>query len=169
MRIRPRGEDSRAVGLRIALALVLAMTAIACTNAKFRSNAQFDTSYDFDSIETFAFDPVRENVANSPTGKLVEQALRDELTKRGFEEAPKSQADVLINYDVGVYASARLSGSNQLQHQQGGITVWVMDAKTGQNIWYGWSERGLSSKDEAEPTVRLAVQALFENRVPRNQ
>ena len=66
-------------------------------------------------------------------------------------------------------ATASLSGANTLAKRDGGITVWVYDRKTGDQIWYGWSERPLSPNDEPEPVINDAVQAIFENRMPRNQ
>ena len=47
--------------------------------------------------------------------------------------------------------------------------VFALDRKTGDQIWYGWSERPLSAEDQPEPVINDAVQAIFQNRMPRNQ
>ena len=98
-----------------------------------------------------------------------EKALRQALVDRGFAEKPKAEADVLISYDVGAYAAARVSGQSSIAKRDGGITVWVYDRKTGNQVWYGWSERPLSPTDEPEPTINDAVQAIFQDRMPENQ
>jgi hypothetical protein len=66
-------------------------------------------------------------------------------------------------------SAAAVSGANTLAKREGGITVWVYDRKTGNQIWYGWSERPLSAADQPEPVINDAVDAIFQGRMPQNQ
>jgi len=153
-------------------ALVIAasfLLQIGCAPTRFSTGAHFDTTYDFAAVHSFAFDVARPKVKESANGQILEEALRKRLIARGFVEKSKGDADVLLSYDLGVHATASLSGANTLAKRDGGITVWVYDRKTGDQIWYGWSERPLSPNDEPEPVINDAVQAIFENRMPRNQ
>jgi hypothetical protein len=142
---------------------------IGCAPKRFSTGAHFDTTYDFAAVERFAFDVARPKVKESANGRILEEALRKGLVDRGFVEKTKEDADVLLSYDLGAYASASLSGRSSLTKRDGGINVWVYDRKTGHQIWYGWSERPLSPQDQPEPVINDAVQAIFENRMPRNQ
>jgi len=142
---------------------------IGCASKRFSTGAHFDTSYDFAAVESFAFDVARPAVKASANGQILEEALRKALVDRGFVEKPRQDADVLISYDLGAYAAASLSGRSSLARRDGGITVWVYDHKTGDQIWYGWSERPLSPEDQPEPVINDAVQAIFQDRMPQNQ
>ncbi len=142
---------------------------IGCATKRFSTGAQFDTTYDFAAVHSFAFDVARPAVKASANGQILEEALRKRLVDRGFVEKTKEDADVLLSYDLGAYAKASLSGRSTLAKRDGGINVWVYDRKTGHQIWYGWSERTLSPQDQPEPVINDAVQAIFENRMPRNQ
>jgi hypothetical protein len=147
--------------------LALLLTCTACSTTKFKTGARFDPDYDFESKSTFAFRVVREKVARSPNAKYVEGALRDWLIKRGYEEVPVSSADLLIGYDIGVYSQGMISGFNTSARTEGGITIWVYDGKTNENVWYGWTEGVITpGKGEPEPTVREAIDTLFKDQIP---
>jgi len=137
-----------------------------CAPTRFRTSAHFDTTYDFTSVQTFAFDPRREKTAKSKSGQIMQEAIRKGLTSRGFREVPKGQADVLISYDVGVYASAQLSGRSNLGKVEGGVSIWVYDSKTGKNVWYGWAERIVTDQDTQEAAINDAVTAIFKDQMP---
>jgi len=156
--------------LLFALVIGVAFLAqIGCAPKRFSTGAHADTTYDFAAVDSFAFDVARPQVKASANGQILEEALRKALIDRGFEEKTKADADVLISYDVGAYTAAALSGANTMVKRDGGITVWVYDRKTGNQIWYGWSERPLSGADQPEPVINDAVDAIFQNRMPRNQ
>ena len=142
---------------------------IGCAPKRFSTGAHADTTYDFAAVESFAFDVARPAVKASANGQILEEALRKALVDRGFVEKTKTDADVLLSYDLGAYAAAAVSGSSSMAKRDGGITVWVYDRKTGDQIWYGWSERPLSPDDQPEPTINAAVDAIFQDRMPRNQ
>ena len=142
---------------------------IGCAPTRFSTGAHADTTYDFAAVDSFAFDVARPQVKASANGQILEEALRKALVDRGFVEKTKADADVLISYDVGAYTAAALSGANTMVKRDGGITVWVYDRKTGNQVWYGWSERPLSGADQPEPVINDAVDAIFQNRMPRNQ
>ena len=142
---------------------------IGCASTRFSTGAHFDTTYDFAAVESFAFDVARPAVKASANGQILEEALRKALVDRGFVEKTKADADMLLSYDLGAYAAAAVSGSGSMAKRDGGINVWVYDRKTGNQIWYGWSERPLSSEDQPEPTINAAVDAIFQDRMPRNQ
>ena len=155
--------------LALLIGVGLAML-IGCAPTRFSTGAHADTTYDFASIGSFAFDVARPQVKASANGQILEEALRKALVARGFVERTKADADVLISYDVGAYTAAAVSGANnRLVKRDGGITVWVYDRKTGNQIWYGWSERPLSAADQPEPVINDAVDAIFQGRMPRNQ
>ena len=101
--------------------------------------------------------------------RIPDRARRKGLVDRGFVEKTKADADVLLSYDLGAYAAAAVSGRSSMAKREGGITVWVYDRKTGDQIWYGWSERPLSPEDEPEPTINASVDAIFQDRMPQNQ
>ena len=142
---------------------------VGCAPTRFSTGAHADTTYDFAAVDSFAFDVARPQVKASANGQILEEALRKALVDRGFVEKTKADADVLISYDVGAYTAAALSGANTMVKRDGGITVWVYDRKTGNQVWYGWSERPLSGADQPEPVINDAVDAIFQNRMPRNQ
>ena len=151
----------------VLLALLCAsLIAAGCAPTRFRTSAQFDTTYDFASVQTFAFDPRREKTAKSRYGQIMQEAIRKELTSRGFREVSKSQADVLISYDVGVYASAQFAGRANLGKVEGGVSIWIYDSKTGANVWYGWAERVVTDQDDAEAVINDAVTAIFKDQMP---
>jgi hypothetical protein len=144
--------------------LVVSFFASGCASERFKTHSRVDTSYDFESIESFAFDVKREKVAKSDAGEVVFEALRKGLVARGFEEVEKDDANVWISFDIGVHAYGGLSGANRRTVQQGDITVWVYDAKTGENIFYGWAETSLRASDQREAIIYEAVEAIFANR-----
>lgn len=154
--------------LRISLCvLIVSMFATGCATERFKTDARVDTTYDFEGVKSFAFDVKREKVASSDNGKIIETALREGLVARGFEEVDKGEADVLISFDIGVFARGGMSGALQRTRQHGDITIWVYDASSGENIWYGWAETALRPGDQPEPTIRAAVEAIFGERVKR--
>jgi hypothetical protein len=138
---------------------------LACASSRFETDAYVDTTYDFASVGTFAFQVQREKVADSPAGQALEKALLHELVARGYRQMPAEEADVLVAYDVGRYAPAKLSGANAFARTQGTLSVTVLDAPTGRRVWYGWVEVVLGKGDD-ERLVPEAVAALFEQRVP---
>ncbi len=148
----------------VLLALAFAATASACAT-QFRSDAHVDATYDFSQVDTFAFSLVRAKVAEFPNAKLLEDSIRNELQARGYQEVPEAEADVLISYDMGVHAAARLSGANKYNLQEGGITVRVMDRETRHTVWYGWSDKTLVSEDTPEVAIPDAVASLFLGRI----
>jgi hypothetical protein len=137
-----------------------------CARERFKTDAHFDTTYDFSTVDTFAFDPRREKVAASEGGRILEQAIRGQLVERGYAEAPKASADVLISYDVGVYARAKLSGSNTFPQSQGGLNVQVFDRASGRSVWYGWSEAIVREGEDREAIIDAATAALFDHQIP---
>ena len=147
--------------------LWLSVGLIACETTRWKSDAKYDTSYDFSGVDTFAFAPAREKVARSKSGKITEQAIRKELTSRGYREVANDEAKILISYDIGVYAAAGLGGMNRFNKSEGGITVWLYDPETMQNVWYGWAETIIKGDDTPEVVIPQAVGALFEDRIPR--
>jgi hypothetical protein len=156
--------------LLLALAIgVSFLVQIGCASNRFSTGAHFDTSYDFAAVHSFAFDVARAKMKASANGQILEEALRKALVGRGFVEKTKADADVLLSYDLGAYAAAAVSGRSSMAKRDGGITVWVYDRKTGDQIWYGWSERPLSPEDQPEPVINDAVDAIFQGRMPQNQ
>jgi len=151
--------------LATALSACLLFAASGCAG-RFRGDAHVDTTYDFSKVNSFVFAPERPEMAATKNGQLLEAAIRNELLSRGYREVAKSDGGVLISYQLGVYAAARLSGDSSFANQKGGITVRVMDPKTRRTVWYGWSEKTLSPEDTAEVAIPEAVSALFANRIP---
>jgi hypothetical protein len=68
--------------------LWLSAGAIGCETTRWKSDAKYDTSYDFSAVSSFAFAPAREKVAASKSGKITEEAIRKELTSRGYRLPP---------------------------------------------------------------------------------
>jgi hypothetical protein len=161
-------QSNAALLFALVLGVSVAML-IGCAPKRFSTGAHFDTTYDFDAVESFAFDVARPAVKESANGQILEEALRRSLVERGFVEKSKADADVLLSYDLGAYAAAAVSGRSSMAKRDGGITVWVYDRKSGNQIWYGWSERPLSAEDQPEPTINAAVDAIFQDRMPQNQ
>jgi hypothetical protein len=147
--------------------LWLSVGEIGCKTSRWKTNANYDTSYDFSGVNSFAFAPAREKVAASKSGKLTEEAIREELTSRGYTELPNDEAKILISYDIGVYAAAGLGGQNRFQRSEGGITIWLYDPETMQHVWYGWAETVIKGDDTGEVVIPEAVAALFEDRIPQ--
>lgn len=142
----------------------LVLTAAGCAQS-VKTDAHFDPSYDFDRVATFAFAPMRQKVARSEGGKILQATLRDLLVERGYVEAERATADVLIHYDLGLYARADVSGG-LYRKTEGGLTVEVMDRESGRTVWYGWSELVLRPGDEdRDAVIRKAATALFERHV----
>ncbi|MBW2385721.1 MAG: DUF4136 domain-containing protein [Deltaproteobacteria bacterium] len=139
---------------------------VGCAGQRYRTDAKFDTRYDFASVDSFAFAPKREKVAASEGGRILEQAIRDQLVARGYEEASAESADVLVSYDIGVYARAKLSGSNSFPKSEGGLNVQVLDRQTGQSVWYGWSETIVRDSDDRVEVIGAATAALFDDHIP---
>jgi len=155
------------LGVVLSLLLWLSAGVVACQTTRWESHANFDTSYDFSDVNNFAFAPVRQKVSDSKSGKITEAAIRKELTARGYREVVSDEAKILISYDIGVYAAAGLGGQNRFRKSQGGVTVWLFDPKTMQNVWYGWTETVIKSGDTGEVVIPEAVAALFKDRIPQ--
>jgi len=157
--------QARAIGwLAIAALLLLAP---GCAHRPYDTGANFDTSYDFSKVDLFAFTTQREKTARNPNAKILEAAIRDEFTSRRFTEVEADRAEILISYDIGVYARAKLSGQSSFATSSGGLTVSLLDPATRRTVWYGWSDMILHPDDEdVETVIRAAVEALFESRIP---
>jgi hypothetical protein len=152
------------VRILLASALLMAMAATGCAT-RFESDVHVDTTYDFSRVGSFAFVPARADRSPTENDKILEGAIRKELVSRGYQEVAEADAAVLISYELGVHASARLSGANSFALDKGGITVRVMDPATRRTVWYGWSEKTLTAEDTAEVAIPEAVSALFAERI----
>lgn len=148
------------------VALVVVLVAAGCASDRYRTQAHFDTEYDFTGIRTFAFHGQRAKIAESEYGQILESALRRGVTERGYTEVPVADADVLVSYDLGRYAPAKLSGANSFAITEGTISVSVIDPASGRTVWYGWVESRLRPHDEATVVIPAAVDALLEGRIP---
>ena len=146
------------------LASTLLIVASGCAG-RFESDVHVDTTYDFSRVQSFAFVPARTDMAPPKHSEILEAAIRKELVSRGYKEVAEAEASVLISYELGVHASARLSGDNSFALEQGGITVRVMDPATRRTVWYGWSQKTLTSEDSPEVAIPEAVTALFSERI----
>jgi hypothetical protein len=162
--VRPRRTSRSALVTPIVVVALLA--AAGCAPKNFNTSAHADTSYDFDAVETYALRPERAKVANNPNSEFVAAGLRAGLNERGYREVSPDEADVLVSWDIGVHAAARVSGNTTMAKREGGLTLWVRDRKTGHQVWYGWAERYLSEQDEPEATIRAAIEAIFEDQLP---
>lgn len=151
----------RCVG-SIGLVFVLAL---ACAGNRYKTNAHVDTAYDFSEVDSFAFAPQREKTAQSEAGKVLEAKVREELASRGYEEVEADDADVLVSFEVGQYAPAKLSGSSSFAITEGTLTITVLDPETRRTVWYGWVETRLRN-DDTDEVIGEAVDALFEGRIP---
>ncbi len=149
-----------------AAGLVAALVAGGCASSRYKTQANVDTEYDFAKVDSFVLQPIRQKAAVSAGGQRLQEALRDGLTARGYAEAPADQADVIISYDLGRYAPAKLSGANSFAITEGTLTVRVIDPQSGRTVWYGWVETRLRTDDDQE-IIREAVDALFRDQIPR--
>jgi len=138
-----------------------------CAGGRYETSAHFDTEYDFSRVASFALAPARTKSSDSESGRLVEEALREHLVARGYREVPRPEADVLVGYDVGRYAPAKLSGSNSFAITEGTLSVSVVDPETRRTVWYGWVETALGPEDQPDVVIGEAVDALFRDQLPR--
>jgi len=160
------GIASARVG-RVGIAVVVVLVAASgCAGSRYRTSAHFDTEYEFSRVHTFAFHPPRPKTKSSEYGQILEQALRDHLVARGYEERTFPEADVMITYDLGRYAPAKLSGANSFAITEGTISVSVIDRPSQRTVWYGWVESRLRPGDDAAKVINGAVDALFADQVP---
>jgi len=163
MRVTTSG--SGVIGLALALAATTALLAPGCASSRYRTSAHFDTEYDFSKVDSFALQPQRGKSSASPGGPILEESIRRQLTSRGYEEVSVDEADVIIRYDLGRYAPAKLSGANSFARTEGTLMVSVIDPPTGRSVWYGWVETRLRSDDD-EAVIEEALDALFAWRIP---
>lgn len=139
---------------------------VSCAPKQFRTGANIDRTYDFSQAKTYAFVVTREKVAGSAGGRRLQQAIREELTARGYQEVPADSAAVHISYDLGIYAAAKLYREADQPDGEGGMSIWVKDRKTGNTVWYGWAERVVKPGQDPDIVIRSAVRSLFEDRIP---
>lgn len=152
------------VAVLAALSASVAVVSFGCASSRYKTHAHVDTEYDFSKVDSYALQPIRAKAAESAGGKQLADALRDSLKSRGYEEVAAEQADVLISYDLGRYAPAKLSGANSFAITEGTLTVRVIDPPTGRTVWYGWVETRMRTDDD-DSVIGEAVEALFEDQI----
>ena len=154
--------------IRIGVAGLLCVAVVGvlgCASNRYKTAVNVDTEYDFSKVDSYALKPQREKAAGSAGGQRVAAALRKGLEERGYREVAEDEADVLVSYDLGRFAPAKLSGSNSFAITEGTLTVSVLDPPSGRVVWYGWVETRLRPNDD-DAVIDEAVGALFEDRIP---
>jgi hypothetical protein len=173
--------------LRILRAMAPMLALAACTTPRvvndYDHGAQFSTFHSFTVMirpDLGTPDPV--------VGQRTYDAIRAELTRKGFTYVvDPAQADFAVDFTIGAndrldvrsYPSAYGGpwfhagwSGNQLdvnQHQEGTLSIEVLDARSGKAVWHGSARKELSQGDIAnsQAVIGEAVTAVLANFPPK--
>ncbi len=167
----------------------LAMSACAGLGAR----SDHDPQANFSELNTFAWqapqradDDERAVWDNDLLARRVAQAVRDELTDRGYREVAADEADFLVTYSTGERERTRGSSlgvgfgrgfgsrsslflGQQVHLDRRDEGVLVLDIiETGEQalIWRGWAARDVSDGRFAEEQVKRYVKGILERFPP---
>jgi hypothetical protein len=159
--------------------------------------ATLDVGSDYDRAATFTqfhtFTIMRRehrDVQNPLVATRAEDAIREELVRRGYQETNNPQAaDFSVDFtigskertDVNAYPDPYLGagwgwgrrgwwgggywGDNLdvRQYREGTLSIDVFDAKSHRPVWHGWAKKELNRSDiqHSEEPIRRAVAAVL--------
>lgn len=121
-------------------------------------------------------------IAESPANRMViKSSLERNLRRRGLVQN-SVEPDLLVAYYAGFktevdvsfwgynYASddQYVNGRMHAERYEGGtIIVDLVDARTNELVWRGWSKGVINSPGKAENTIRTTINKIMENYPPR--
>lgn len=163
-----------------------------CTGVAVRTD--FDRDVDFSGYRSFAWlaPPLRETperaadpfTANSLLDKRVRRAVEQELERRGLPSAPEEQADLRVDYRL-LYSEKLVTQGTRIgsiyrrgpafyddvdvhvsQVPEATLVLDLIDARSEQLVWRGWSTRRDHDRNLDENEIARAVAEILRRYPP---
>ena len=129
-----------------------------------------------------------QSVGNPFRDREIQLALRAELAERGYFESSPAEADFLVDLSVDgqsstmyVFGGLLIStsydayfqrwsahGGNVVAHsyEQGTLRIDLIDPKSGDLIWHGWSTESIGVFGDRKDVIREFVKAVLDTFPP---
>ena len=165
--------------------VVTVMAAVVAGCAGIKTDYTYQQSFDFSPYRTFSWvsdEPllVVSPLVNPLVADLVERAVHDELTSKGFRFVEdRSRADFVVGFTVGSRSEISVetnigegftyaAGSWAVgyydevdveQYSEGRLAIDLFDAKLRHPVWHGYATKGVTGADQAnaEAVIRDVV------------
>jgi hypothetical protein len=160
---------------------------ISCTSPSVRSD--YDPQSNFVTYRTFAVlerptaNPSNLLHSNPPAVLLVEESVTNELIARSYRKVKPTDADFLVAYHGGqagainvqrwgyTYGPRNWYGERNLPEQeydQAALIIDIIDARSRQLVWRGWSKNVISSPQATRGRVPEVVERILAEFPPEN-
>ncbi len=168
---------SRRIFGRAALLGAVALT-LGCATSKVYTER--DESYDTASAKSYAwvtedliliqFGKNQPNLRTDENERLVRRAMERELEGKGLVKVDKAEADLLVAFSVGATIRYRVEGSDEgslalagpsEKQTKGTLNIYILDAKTKDEVWHGWTSKWLSKNDDPAAVADAAVHKVL--------
>jgi len=155
---------------------------------QFHVESQADPSVDFANYKTYSFSTTASDIPegftsghlfNSIMQRRIRAELYQELTKKGFTQAARSNASFIISFSTGarqdveaVKAGADQTGTGAIAGSatrvtRGALVIHFTDPKTQKLLWQGWAEAVMKGGEDLDEQVRAAVREVMRHFPPK--
>lgn len=178
--------------------LVLAATLLVASCSNIKTVHDRDPSADFGTYRTWAWvsddSLIRPKAGEakvtyvSPIDEQrIRRAVETELARRGYKQAPREQADLIVIFAVGsedkmkIVSTPTMGGGyydpyygdfgyggwyggsdvRSVQYTEGTLSLQFFDRRTKQAVWVGWGSKKVSKSDDPDELIRDAVAAIL--------
>ena len=180
--MQTRSDDTsktftRRLFARAALLGAVALT-LGCATSKVYT--EVDAGYDTSAAKSYAwvtedliliqFGKNQPNLRTDKNELLVRSAMERELEGKGLAKVDKTEADLLVAFSVGATIRYRVEGNDGgtvdlagpgQKQTKGTLNIYVLDAKTKEEVWHGWTSKWLSKNDDPAAVADAAVHKIM--------
>ncbi len=169
----PRSPSLLRRNVLSALGAGLLLASTACAP---KVQAQRVPGFDLEAVKSYAwitnelvlieFGTTQPNIRTKDNEQRIRSAVDRELTSRGFSAVDRSEAELLVAFSVGVDMRYRLEGADGTaltpdgpgeQQTKGTLNIYLLDPQGQRQVWHGWISKWLSSNDDPEEVINMAV------------
>lgn len=168
---------SRRLFARAAILGTVALT-LGCATSKVYTerDAAFDTSaaksyaWVTEDLILIQFGKNQPNLRTDENELLVRRAMERELEAKGLAKVDKTEADYLVAFSVGATIRYRIEGTDEgslalagpgQKQTKGTLNIYILDAKTKDEVWHGWTSKWLSKNDDPTEVADAAVHKVL--------
>jgi Domain of unknown function (DUF4136) len=160
---------SYSVRARSGLWLILVLSLAGCSGLPGAPTATtvYDHSYNFSSVRKISIQPIARDTVSTVMVtdaqiSRINEALSQELKRRGFEVVTvNGDADIFLSWQLVVQETAFVTtadGTTQ-KASQGTLFVNMIDPVMLKSVWRAWFESGLRENPEADAAAQYRKQA----------